>query len=170
MKLVADPLLVNSLATEKGKDNDLFFGYLKARWRNREIDHVAHLLNDEISKAIDCTQCGNCCKVLNAAMDKEEMQRLAPHLSLSPEKFSHDYLSHDEIEDVYYIKTPPCVFLKDTKCCVYQQRPLSCAGYPHLDKPNFIYRTKNTAANYSCCPIVFNVVERLKLHFGYAKP
>ena len=167
MDLITDPKVVEVLAKQNERHTLDFFRFLKVNKRSKEIDAVVHQLNDSVTSKIDCTQCGNCCKTMNAAMTQKEMTVLASCISLSPQKFKEDYLEHDEIENAYFIKTPPCVFLKDNKCMVYQQRPASCAEYPHLNKPNFIFRAYSVHANYECCPIVFNVVEKLKQHYHF---
>ncbi len=165
MDLITNPQQVSVLAKTKEQHTIEFFKFLKQSFKSKEIDAAVHSLNEKVSAAVDCTQCGNCCKNMNAAMDENEMERLASCLSKSKQEFSKNYCTHDEIENVYFIQSLPCVFLTDNKCTVYAQRPASCAEFPHLNRPNFIFRTKATAGNYKYCPIVFNVVERLKEHY-----
>lgn len=167
MEIISDPQQVTVLADAKKQSITAFLKFLKQNFKSKDIDVTVHALNDKVSAAIDCTQCGNCCKNMNAAMDEAEMERLAACLSKTPEDFGKNYCSHDEIENVFFIKSLPCVFLADNKCAVYKQRPASCAEFPHLNRPNFIFRTKSIADNYTYCPIVYNVVENLKAHYQF---
>jgi len=167
MEIISDPQQVAVLAKAKEQSIPVFFKFLKQNFKSKEIDSAVHELNENISSAIDCTKCGNCCKNMNAAMDESEMKKLASCLSKTSQEFSKNYCSHDEIENVFFIKSLPCVFLADNKCTVYKQRPESCAEFPHLNKPNFIFRTKATSDNYNYCPIVYNVVENLKKHYQF---
>jgi hypothetical protein len=43
-----------------------------------------------------------------------------------------------------------------------------CAGYPHLHR-NFRSRLWQTIENAETCPIVFNVLERLKRRLGFRR-
>ncbi|MDW8465193.1 MAG: hypothetical protein RML35_03100 [Chloroherpetonaceae bacterium] len=48
--------------------------------------------------------------------------------------------------------------------------PKSCQTFPNLVGPHFKYRFHSVMEKYPICPIVFNVVEKLKraLHFESA--
>jgi uncharacterized protein len=167
MEIIADPQQIAVLAKAKEQSIVTFFKFLKQNFKSKEIDSAVHVLNEKVSAAIDCTRCGNCCKNMNAAMGQSEMERLAACVSKTPQEFSKNYCLHDEIENAFFIKSLPCVFLMDNKCTVYEQRPASCAEFPHLNRPNFIFRTKTTLDNYAYCPIVYNVVENLKEHYQF---
>ena len=164
--LVKEPEAVALLSKSKDEENWAFRNYLKGKG-SKEVDKVVQELNKDVSSQIDCTQCGNCCKTINAAFTSDEAEITAPHLNISGKSFLAKYCQHHELDDIYYIKNPPCVFLKENKCTVYEKRPASCAEYPHLNKPNFIFRTMSVLENYKICPIVFNVVERLKTHYNF---
>ncbi len=164
--LVKKPEKVEAVAKNFERSNDVFRKFLKGK-RSKEVDAVVFELNKTVSQQIDCTQCGNCCKKLNAPFTSKEISRTAPFISLSEAEFTQRHCQHDEMDNVFYIKNPPCVFLKDNKCSVYEYRPDSCAEFPHLKKPNFIFRTLGIFENYKICPIVFNVVELLKVHYRF---
>ena len=48
-------------------------------------------------------------------------------------------------------------------------RPAVCANYPHLHR-NFRSRLWQAIDNADTCPIVYNVLERLKQRLGFVKP
>ena len=41
-------------------------------------------------------------------------------------------------------------------------RPNDCRSYPHLHKPEFVFRLIQAVSNCSVCPISYNVFELLK--------
>ncbi|MFQ5576558.1 MAG: YkgJ family cysteine cluster protein [Anaerolineae bacterium] len=82
---------------------------------------------------------------------------------MSVPEFEQDYLTLKEDNASKRVcKGVPCPFLKDDLCSNYECRPTDCRSYPHLHKDGFVSRLWGVVANYSICPIVFNVYERLK--------
>lgn len=71
-------------------------------------------------------------------------------------------LAIDRESGEYTFNKKPCPFLRSNLCSCYPNRPETCASYPHLHKPDFIFRLINVIGNYSLCPIVFNTYEHLK--------
>jgi Fe-S-cluster containining protein len=61
----------------------------------------------------------------------------------------------------------PCPFLADNQCTNYAYRPENCRSYPHLHKKDFVSRLFGVIDNYEICPIVFHVVEQLKIELGF---
>ncbi len=135
----------------------------------KQVDEMVRKLNEEISAAIDCTACGNCCKQLEPPVDQEELERLAVFKNLNTVSFKDKYIGEEAGTQIQFLKCQPCIFLQANRCGIYEQRPASCADYPHLHQPNFKYRWKSIMANYALCPIVFNVVEQLKVKLNYTK-
>jgi len=126
----------------------------------RRVDKIVHKLNREISEKIDCTSCGNCCTKLKPNVTDQDIEKLSACLKISPEKIRNDYTVSEGSEQMF--KNLPCSFLKRKKCTVYDDGPDDCRSYPHLHKADFTSRLFQVIANYSVCPIVFNVFERLK--------
>jgi len=155
---------IEHLGKLREDENYRFRSYLKGK-SGRKIDAIVHRLNKEISERIDCTACGNCCKHLCPAISKEDLKNLSSGLGMEPAKIVEKYT--ETIEGELSFKLLPCAFLKENKCSIYEHRPESCSSYPHLHKKDFIHRLWTVIDNYSICPIVFNVFERLKqeLHF-----
>jgi len=61
----------------------------------------------------------------------------------------------------------PCHFLKENKCTVYEQRFSGCKEFPALHLPDFTERLFTTFMHFERCPIIFNVVEQLKLQLNF---
>ena len=147
------------------EDQNLEFrAFLKGQNPDK-IDKIVQRLNFEISNQIDCTTCGNCCMKLKPFITEQDIKTLSQRLSFSPQQVNDDYIEIDEGNQ--YFKNLPCSFLKEKKCTVYNDRPEDCRSFPHMHKRNFISRLWGVIENYSICPIVFNVFERLKTELNY---
>jgi len=150
---------IEQLGQLRERENFEFWTILKGQ-DGRRIDEIVHRLNAEISGRIDCTKCGNCCKKLEPCIRSPDIKRLSTKLGIPEEEIRANYLK--EIEGEKFFKRLPCIFLKGNKCSIYQDRPDDCKSYPHLHKQDFISRLWGVIDNYSICPIVFNVFEKLK--------
>ncbi|MBK8848386.1 MAG: YkgJ family cysteine cluster protein [Bacteroidetes bacterium] len=161
--------LIERNAKKRERENLSFRQFLKAQSSSTKIDQKVFALYAEVSNAIDCTTCGNCCKQLNPAIEEHNKPAIAAYLNCSVETLETKHLDIDPVENYEFIKTNPCPCLDNNKCMIYQDRPASCAEYPHLNKKDFVYRLFSVLDNYGICPIVYNVVERLKqsYHFKY---
>jgi len=123
-----------------------------------------HELYKEVSAAIDCTQCGNCCRVSKPILKQADVRRLAKELTISLKQFKSQYLTEttDDGERGFAFRLKPCPFLRGNECAYYAFRPDVCKSFPHLYKKDFVFRLMGVIENYAICPIVFNVYERLK--------
>lgn len=130
-----------------------------------KVDEHIHRLYNIVANEIDCTLCGNCCKKLEPGIETDEIDRLAQFKGIEPIDFKRLYVAYDG--EAQYLKTKPCMFLSGCKCTIYDSRPNACAGYPHLDQPNMKYK-RSLWENYSICPIVYQVIELLKLELGFS--
>ena len=116
------------------------------------IDELVHRLNDEITPRIDCTTCGNCC------------QNLRP---IASEKVLLQFVDASEIESVMYEKSIQCKHQVDKKCTKYEERYEDCRTFPYMDREGFVSRIVGVLQNYEICPIVFNIVEQLKVELNW---
>ena len=165
MPLISDLSKIKQIADEKQAENDLFRYFLKQQ-NDDVIDSMVQTLTETITPQIDCTQCGNCCKSLMINITKEETIQLSSHLQISETQLIDQYIEQSE-QGQMIINTIPCHFLKGTTCSIYEQRFTECREFPHLHKPHFTGRLFGTMQYYEICPIIFNVVEKLKeaLHY-----
>lgn len=155
---------IEELGKLREKENLEFRTCLKGQDPDK-IDKIVHRLNFEISNQIDCTTCGNCCMKLKPCITNQDIKRLSYKLNLSPKQIKIDYIEIDEREQ--YFRNLPCFFLKEKKCTIYNDRPEDCSSFPHLHKKGFTSRLWGVIENYSICPIVFNVFEKLKTEINY---
>jgi len=147
------------LAEERESENDAFRAYIKVQ-DGEQIDELVHRINDEVTPQIDCTRCGACCRQLMINVTEFDAERMASHLGLSADDFKSGYVESGS--QMMIINTIPCHFLSENKCTAYESRFSECREFPHLHKQNFIGRLFGTLVHYAMCPIIFNVVERLK--------
>ncbi|MEO8400095.1 MAG: YkgJ family cysteine cluster protein [Ignavibacteriaceae bacterium] len=155
---------IEELGKLREKENLRFRIYLKGKDSNR-IDKIVHRLNLEISGKIDCTKCGNCCKKISPSLNEKEIVRISERINFSPEAVKEKYIEISDGEQ--FFKDRPCNFLHENKCSIYTDRPGDCREYPFLHKKFFISRLIGVIENYSICPIVFNVFERLKTELRF---
>lgn len=163
MQLETDIRRIKQLAEQQDERNWAFRCFLKGCDLSADkIDSLVHALNEEVSRQIDCTTCANCCKVMRPVLMPQDVQRLARHLTLSEDAFRSRYLQKHKDQQGEVFKNRPCPFLVENRCTVYSCRPDDCRSYPHLHKPDFVFRLNGAVSNCSVCPIVFNVYEGLK--------
>ena len=155
---------IKELGSLRAEENQRFRALLKNR-NVHKIDLLVHKLNAQIAPHINCTTCGNCCRTLSPYLTTEDLHHLNLATQLPVEEVITQYTETDEFG--ISLRHLPCCFLKDNKCTIYQHRPETCSSFPQLDKPDFISRSRSTFDNYSICPIIFNVIERMKMEMGF---
>jgi uncharacterized protein len=158
--------LIKAVAAQREKENYRFRIFLKQRDSTR-IDRLVHRINSEVADEVDCTACGNCCATLRPVVTDNEIARLARLVNISTELFTDQHTEHVADENVRMLKDTPCIFLANKKCTVYDARPHDCRSFPHIEEDDFTFRTLQMVENCGICPIIYNVLERLKkeLHF-----
>lgn len=151
---------IAELAEKREEENDRFRFFLKSL-PSHQVDAMVHRLNDEISAANDCTQCGACCRKLMIEVSASDAERMATGLQIDITDFETSYVEKGH-EGRMLLNHIPCRFLEGNKCTQYEHRFTDCREFPHLHQPNFTGRLFSTLMNYAICPIIFNVVEELK--------
>ncbi len=146
-------------------ENDAFRAFLKQQ-PSKKLDQLVHAINDGIAGAIDCTQCGNCCKSLMINITIPEAEKLANLLHLNLPELKQAYLDESESGQLLMNKIP-CHFLIDKKCSIYENRFSSCRDFPHLHQDGCSNRLFSLFMHYGTCPIIFNVMENLKIETGF---
>jgi len=163
--LETDPRKIASLAEEREEENWEFRSFLKG-CDDGEIDAAVCRIYARVSGAIDCTNCGNCCREVSPVLGAQDVERLSAGLGFSVAQTTAQYLVPSAEEPGrHQFRERPCPFLKGSTCSVYDHRPSDCRSFPHLDKEGFTERLMGVVANYGVCPIVFNVYEALKQEF-----
>ena len=151
---------IQHLASIREDENYRFRRFLKSK-ESDKVDRIVHRLHDEITRQIDCTLCGNCCCQLKPELYKEEVEILARLENVTPEFYQENYCEEAEYGEIY-LKTIPCCYLEEKKCRIYENRPEKCKTFPYTKKEGFISRLYSMIEFYEICPIVFNLMERLK--------
>jgi Fe-S-cluster containining protein len=96
---------------------------------------------------------------------ERDAERIAGFLSLSKEAFVKGYTQNVGVG--YEIK-PPCPFLEcDGKCRIQSCKPDECRGYPYTDQPDRIGSLYGVMEFAEVCPVVFEIVQRLKGIYGF---
>ena len=157
--------VIAQLAIDKEAENDRFKAFVQS-FNGTAIDAAVSRLNDEIAPQIICTNCGNCCKSLMVNITDEEADRISAHLNESREIFDAKHLEKGS-GGLMIINSMPCHFLENNACTVYDYRFAGCKEFPALHLPQFKERLFTTFMHYGRCPIIFNVVEQLKIEMDF---
>ncbi len=146
------------------KESKTFFKNIK-KSRFRELDDAVHALHVEVSADMDCLTCANCCRTLGPRITDKDIERMARSLRMKPQEVVQTYLRVDEDND-YVFRSMPCPFLApDNYCFIYEDRPKACRDYPHTNRRKFHQIHSLSIRNAQTCPVVFQVIERLKKEF-----
>ena len=156
---------ISEVAAEKQEENLQFVNFLKER-NSEEIDEEVQRLDKLIQPQIDCTSCGNCCKSLMVNITAEEADRAAARLQITRDVFDERYVEKGSHE-LMIMNKMPCHFLSNNACTIYEDRFAGCREFPALHLPQFTGRLFSVMMHYERCPIIFNVMEELKVTTGF---
>jgi len=159
-----DLVQIREMAAKKEKDNWRLRQFLKGS-EDLDIDRRVAEITERVWAGIDCTTCANCCRELQPTFSEEDVSRVARRLGMDRHQFINTYLQkteHGESQP-WETRTTPCPLLKGNLCSIYEDRPGDCSDYPHLFKPGFVSRTMMTIERTFTCPIVYEVMEELKM-------
>jgi len=152
---------IKFLSFKYKKENATFFRQVGAKPPGK-VDEAFQNLHEEVFAAVNCLDCGNCCKSLGPKLNSADIRRISSVLRIKATEFEAKYLRVDEDDDFVFSKMP-CVFLdSDNTCKIYEDRPRACREYPHTDQRHMHKVLDITLKNMSTCPAVFEIVERLK--------
>jgi Fe-S-cluster containining protein len=161
--MITDLVQIRLLGEKKRDENLRFRRFMKSRDHS---DRILRRIAEGIEEQIDCTLCGNCCRVATAVISERDVERLVRYLRISRERFRADYTMQDEEEGLILRRTEEsgCVFLEGNTCTVYEARPDTCQRFPHLVRGNGSIASRMWQfVDRACyCPIVYNSVEAFK--------
>ncbi len=163
---------LENLARQKEDENWAFRRFLKFydELSDKQIDNLVYEITDSVAADIECTSCGRCCRQLKPTLTAKDQERLAKELNITINQLQGRYLEYVQDDDepaCWQMKIVPCPFQKDKKCTVYGARPQNCRDYPYLKKPGFNTRTMAMLERTLTCPIVFEVIEKLKERLAF---
>lgn len=156
-----DPAAHKAKALNKAKENKTFLDKLK-RKPPRDLDNTVLELHEDAVSRIDCLECANCCKSISPIVIDRDIDRMAKHLRMKPSELIERYLLLDADGDYVYRQTPCPFLMPDNYCMIYEVRPRACREYPHTDRRRFHQILNLTYKNTFVCPIVDDVVDKLK--------
>jgi len=166
-----DPQEIKDIAKAYADANIRFWALLKSRAKPDELDRHFRDLHNEIfiRDAYDCCTCANCCRQYTIRIEQGDIPPIAERLGQSDSDFVKRYLVQDTEETgVFAIKAQPCPFLDaEGKCCIYEVRPLVCRDFPHTKKADRLFNISGILSFAEDCPVVFEIIERLKKLYGF---
>jgi Fe-S-cluster containining protein len=115
-----------------------------------------------VEDQVDCTACASL-PGRDYAAPGAGCRKVAKHLRLSREKFLAEYTDVSEEEGLILKRNEKgCVFLDGNLCSIYEARPSTCVGFPHLVRGagSLIHRMWQMIDRACYCPIVYNSLER----------
>lgn len=149
------------LAQEKHNENKKFFGKLRKK-PPKDLDYIMQDLHEAEFRKTDCLNCANCCKTTGPLFTNADIERIAKHFRMKPQKFIDQFLRMDEEND-FVLQSVPCTFLgADNYCSIYEVRPKACREFPHTDRKKFQQISNLTLKNVAICPAAYNIVEEMK--------
>ncbi|HTS63989.1 MAG TPA: YkgJ family cysteine cluster protein [Candidatus Acidoferrales bacterium] len=168
--MTIDLVQIRILGEKKREENFRFRRFMKSRDHS---DRILRRIAEGIQEQIDCRQCANCCRVATAKVAERDVDRLARHFRLKPERIMADYVVEDAEEGFILRRreSGECVFLDGNDCTVYEARPEVCQRYPHLVRGNgsIASRMWSIVDRAGVCPIVYHSLEAFKEHMGFRR-
>lgn len=159
---VSDLSRIKKLTEKNSRENIEFKLFLKMQ-NSRRIDAMVKELDKDIKANINCLDCGNCCHILQIPITDSDIKRISQTDKISFDTYTEKFTEIDDEDGLRYMKKSPCLYLDGNFCKIYSDRMLACRAFPYIDKPNFTNRTQMMFAMAEVCPIVFNLLEKLKL-------
>ncbi len=167
--VLTDLVQIKRLGEKQRDDNQKFRAWLRRHsFAERRLKTIAQ----EVEEQIDCTTCGNCCRVATTQVTERDAERLAKFLRVKLAAFLRDYTVETEDEGrILKRDENGCVFLTGNLCSVYEARPNTCELFPHLVKGNgsLVSRMWHMPDRAVYCPIVYNTLEAWKEETGFKK-
>lgn len=155
------PQRLYELAKSAEQENRFLFKKMK-RMNPDKVDDLFHSAHFAEFESFNCLTCANCCKSISPIITHRDVDRMAKSQGMKPSAFVDKYLEVDSDGD-YVFRSSPCPFLlDDNMCIIYEHRPKACREYPHTDRRRMHQILNITLKNTAVCPVVFNVVERIK--------
>lgn len=165
---MVSPDEVAGKARKKERQNFKFRKYLKIHADEKTLDAQFLRLHNELFTDYDCGKCRNCCKLFHAEIPAADIEKDAACLGMMSGEFVKTYLKPDEYGIEYITKNRPCDFLReDGECMLGDNKPESCANYPHTNQPERLLSLLSFIENVGICPVAFEICERLKEEYDF---
>jgi len=160
-----EPTEIRETAKRYEDENLKFRRFLKNHADEDELDGHFLNLHNELFAKYDCNRCRNCCKMSSTTLEDAEIESIAAFLGLTKEGFTEKYLILSD--DGFEIKAP-CPFLcADGDCRIRDCKPGVCREFPHTNKPERLSSLLSIMWFAEECPVVFEIIQRLKKIYGF---
>ena len=172
--MIIDLAYIAAVAQRNRDDYAAFEHYVRFMWERegrspQALDALVDEIAAEVVPQIDCTACANCCQTIPVGLVPADITRLVEVLDQDMVAVCAQYVDHEagqRIGEWGVLRNTPCPWLRDRLCMVYAHRPQSCRTYPALT-PDFLWLLGPILAGVGRCPIIFNVIERLKTKLAW---
>ena len=154
-------------AGKKEKKNLKFRTFLKTHADPKELDRQFAALHKELFAQIDCSKCRNCCKKCHGTIPFADIGKDAEFLGMAEDEFRQTYLQKEADAEGFNTINVPCDFLRDNECILADNMPVACKDFPHTDKPNRLESLFAVLDFTFICPVVYEIVERLKEMYNF---
>jgi len=164
------PTEVKVQAQKLEEQNYKFRTFLRNRADDDELDAQFLALHKELFAGYDCCKCTNCCKTYDITLTDDEVRRIAVYLEMTESDFAAEYLTDADADDErpHKFKLNPCSFLNgDGRCRIQSCKPDICNGFPYTDQPDRLSSMYSIIEHAEVCPVVFEILERLKMMYGF---
>ncbi len=135
------PKYIVKRAKSKENQNLRFRSWLKWHVSEKELDEAFRELHEELFANYNCCQCGNCCRMYRTTVEPSEMERIAEALGITVEELKEKYLLHENDIDAF--------------------------PAPYTDRPDRMHSLYAVMEYAGMCPVVYEIVERLKLRYQF---
>lgn len=161
------PNEVAAMAAKKEDENYTFRTYLKIHADPEKLDRQFLKLHKELFSKYDCNVCRNCCKQYRGNLSEEELPECAELFGMTTDEFKIKFLSESE-EGTYNTIHRPCDFLQeDGSCMLDDHKPENCADFPFTARPDRIGSLYSIIEYAAVCPVLYEMLERLKEEYGF---
>jgi len=170
---IPEPAKVREAAKLTEDSNYKFRMYLKGHADEEELDSQFLELHNELFAHYDCSTCRNCCKECIPRITEDEAMQIAGFLHMPQQEFLDQFAGEETKEfpdepNTFSLTGPPCIFLnEDNTCLIEEFKPGECREFPHTNKPERSFSLLSIVRSASVCPVVFEILERLKLLYGF---
>ena len=161
--MITDLVQIRRVGEKNRAENLRFRRWIKS---HNYVERQFRKAAEQVQDAIDCRQCGECCRVTEVQLVERDIEHLSKFLGLKPQKFLDEYtmVNKDNERILKRTKEAGCVFLDGNDCTVYEARPGNCEKFPHLLRGTGSLESRmwEMADRATYCPIVFNWLEEVK--------
>ena len=165
------PSEVASKVKKLEDENLRFCSWLKAHADEEELDARFRTLHEKLFVDYDCCQCANCCREFQTKVKPREISAMAEQLDMTVFEFAEKYtiMIDDDGERTRGFDAPCPMLATDGSCRVQACKPEECVSFPHTDKPDRLSSMYSVLSAASICPVVLEILQRLKQMYGFRR-